>query len=236
VNPLSWLGARRQVLDSEQQARLARLSAPQALDDTPLESCRLVVVDLETSGLNVNRDRILSVGAVVVENGCIDLGSQYECTLFQENHRVTESVLIHGIAPSEVARGVAPADALLDFMAFADNAVFVAFHAAFDQRMLQRGLRQTLNTRLRHVFLDVAELAPMLYPEVTSRKTLDDWQDYFQLRNSQRHHAAADALATAEILLILLSRARAQGIATLAELNGRLRHWRRLRQARIGSL
>ena len=224
MNPLSWLGARRQVLDSEQQARLARLSAPQALDDTPLESCRLVVVDLETSGLNVNRDRILSVGAVVVENGCIDLGSQYECTLFQENHRVTESVLIHGIAPSEVARGVAPADALLDFMAFADNAVFVAFHAAFDQRMLQRGLRQTLNTRLRHAFLDVAELAPMLYPEVTGRKTLDDWQDYFQLRNSQRHHAAADALATAEILLILLSRARAQGILTLAELNGRLRH------------
>ena len=160
MNPLSWLGARRQVLDSEQQARLARLSAPQALDDTPLEGCRLVVVDLETSGLNVNRDRILSVGAVVVENGCIDLGSQYECTLFQENHRVTESVLIHGIAPSEVARGVAPADALLDFMSFADNAVFVAFHAAFDQRMLQRGLRQTLNTRLRHVFLDVAELEP----------------------------------------------------------------------------
>ncbi len=236
MNPLSWLGTRRQALDSEQQARLARLPTPQALDDTLLERCRLIVVDLETSGLNVNRDRILSVGAVVVENGSIDLGSQYECTLFQENHRVTESVLIHGIAPSEVARGVAPADALLDFMAFADNGVFVAFHAAFDQRMLQRGLRQTLNTRLRHVFLDVAELAPMLYPEVTGRKTLDDWQDYFQLRNSQRHHAAADALATAEILLILLSRARAQGIATLAELNSRLRHWRRLRQARIGSL
>ncbi|MGI3130674.1 3'-5' exonuclease [Halopseudomonas pachastrellae] len=236
MNPLSWIAARRQKLDPEQQARLTALSAPLALDETPLSRARMVVVDLETSGLNVNRDRILSVGAVVVENGSIDLGSQYECTLFQANHRVTESVLIHGIAPSEVAQGVAPVDALLDFMAFADNGVFVAFHAAFDQRMLQRGLRQTLNTRLRHVFLDVAELAPMLCPEATGRKTLDDWQDYFQLRNSQRHHASADALATAEILLILLSRARAQGIQTLAELNARLRHWRRLRQARIGSL
>jgi DNA polymerase-3 subunit epsilon len=236
VNPLSWLGIRRRGLSPAQQQRLDALPAPQPLDDTPLDDCRFVVVDLETSGLNVNRDRILSVGAVVIEHGLIDLGSQYECTLYQENHRVTESVLIHGIAPSAVADGVAPADALLDFMDFAGTCIFVAFHAAFDHRMLQRGLRDELGHRLRHRFVDVAELAPMLCPAGGRRQSLDEWQQHFKVVNQQRHHAAADALATAELMLILLSLARREKLETLADLDSRLRHWRRLRQARIGAM
>ncbi|WP_373289815.1 3'-5' exonuclease [Halopseudomonas oceani] len=236
MNPLGWLTSRRRGLTAEQQQRKTALPAHQPFDSTPLSDCRFVVMDLETSGLNVNRDRILSVGAVVIEGGLIDLGTQYECTLYQENHRVTESVLIHGIAPSAVAEGVAPADALLDFMDFAGQCVFVAFHAAFDHRMLQRGLRDELGQRLRHRFLDVAELAPMLCPGASSRQSLDEWQSHFKVVNQQRHHAAADALATAELMLILLSLAHRENLTTLADLESRLRHWRRLRQARIGTM
>ena len=238
MNPLQWLNKRRQdSLSHEQRQRCEQLPNSQALDGTELKDTRLVVVDLETSGLNVHRDLILSVGAVVIEDQCVDLGSQYECTLYRENHQVTESILIHGIAPSAIAQGVDAADALLDFMTFSGECVFVAFHAAFDQRMLLRGLRLDLGYKLRHKFLDAAEIAPMLYPEANLPKgSLDEWQAYFGLLNSQRHNAAADALATAEIMLILLSRARTSGIRTLGELNGKLRHWRRLRQARIGSI
>ncbi|GAA6130017.1 3'-5' exonuclease [Halopseudomonas sabulinigri] len=237
MNPLDWLARRpTQALSAAQQQRCAQLPQPQALDATPLGAARLVVVDLETSGLNVHRDRILSVGAVVISDYCIDLGSQYECTLYREDHKVTESILIHGIAPSEIAQGVDAVDALLDFMDFAGECVFVAFHAAFDQRMLLRGLRLDLGYKLRHKFIDAAELAPMLFPEANlPQGSLDDWQGYFQLRNSQRHNAAADALATAEIMLILMARARSQGLLTLAELKSRLSQWRRLRHARVGS-
>lgn len=68
------------------------------------------------------------------------------------------------------------------------------------------------------------------------RGGLDDWLAHFRLNNSQRHHAAADALATAEIALILLSRARGQGIHTLQDLHTRLADWRRLQRSRSGSL
>jgi len=237
VSPLGWLTRRPlQALSENQQQRCAQLPKPQRLDATLLGDTRLVVVDLETTGLNVHRDRILSVGAVVISDDCIDLGSQYECTLYREDHKVTESILIHGIAPSEIARGVDAADALLDFMDFAGECVFVAFHAAFDQRMLLRGLRLDLGYRLRHKFIDAAELAPMLFPEANlPQGTLDDWQRYFHLHNSQRHNAAADALATAEIMLILMARARSQGLLRLSDLKSRLSQWRRLRQARVGS-
>ncbi|AQZ95746.1 PolC-type DNA polymerase III [Halopseudomonas phragmitis] len=238
MSPLAWFPRLRPCqLSPEQHARREALPPPQPLDDTPLSQTRLVVVDLETSGLNVQRDQILSIGAVVIEQGAIDMGSQYECTLYRANHQVTESVLIHGIAPSEIEQGMEAEDALLDFVEFAGESVFLAFHAAFDQRMLSRGLRQDLGYRLSHKFIDVAELAPMLCPEArVGRGGLDEWLDYFGLSISQRHNAAADALATAELTLILLSKARAKGINTLAQLNTCLGHWRRLRQARSASM
>lgn len=238
MNPLDWLSQRRGAsLTEAQQARREQLPPPQALDDTSLDETRLIVMDLETSGLDTRRDKVLSIGAVVIEQGAIDMGTQYECTLYRADHKVTESILIHGIPPSEIAEGMGAADALLDFMEFSGECVFLAFHAGFDQRMLRRGLREDLGHRLQHVFIDIAEMAPMLCPDAAiGRGGLDDWQSHFLLNNSQRHNAAADALATAEIALILLSKARVQGITTLAELNTRLGHWRRLRQARRGSI
>lgn len=199
--------------------RCAQLPAPRPLDDRPLAQQRLVVVDLETSGLNLQRDQLLAIGAVVIEDGAIDLRQQFECTLHRPGHQASASTLIHGIAPSAIAAGRDPAEALLEFMAFVGDSPLLAFHAAFDQHMLQRALRESLGYRLQHPFVDVAELAPLLCPQgPRQRAGLDDWLALFQLQASERHHASADALATAELALILFSKARRQGLDSLAEL------------------
>ncbi|MOA63775.1 hypothetical protein D3C78_1896230 [compost metagenome] len=65
---------------------------------------------------------------------------------------------------------------------------------------------------------------------------LDRWIDFFKLDMPQRHHAAADALATAEIALILFNRARRMGIDNVHELSQRLGYWHRSRAAARHSL
>ena len=207
--------------------RSLRLPASAELDERPLSAQRMVVVDLETSGLNLQRDQLLAIGAVVIEDGAIDLSQQFECTLCQPGHRAGASTLIHGIAPSAVAAGRDPAEALLAFMEFVDDSPLLAFHAPFDQHMLERALRETLGYRLRHPFLDVAVLAPLLCPDAPPYKGLDEWLGHFRLQASERHHASADALATAELALILFSKARRQGLDSLAELQRRAQSWKR---------
>ena len=193
-----------------------------------------MVIDLETSGLDMRRDIVLSIGAVVIENGGIALGDQFESTLLRPAQKVSESVLIHGIAPSELEAGEEPAEALLDLLEFIGDSPILAFHAGFDKRMLTRALKQTLGYKLRHPFIDVAELAPMLCPDNRPRHNgLDEWCTHFGLQVLQRHHASADALVTAEIALILFSKARRQGLDSLVALNQRLTNWRRRQQARI---
>ncbi|AYF88914.1 3'-5' exonuclease [Pseudomonas sp. JS3066] len=227
MNGFPWF-SRRTPLAPDMAARRDRLPDPQALDARPLRQQRFVVLDLETSGLNMSRDLVLSIGAVSIDDGAIDLGNQFECTLQRETGKLNASVLIHGIAPSELAAGVEPAEALLGFMEFLGDSPLLAFHATFDQRMLSRALKQDLDHRLRHCFLDIAELAPMLCPESGIRNGgLDQWVEYFGLQVQQRHNASADALVTAEIALILFSRARRQGLETPAALASALARWQR---------
>ena len=60
---------------------------------------------------------------------------------------------------------------------------------------------------------------------------LDDWINVFKLQVAERHHAAADALATAELALILFNRARQQQIDSPLNLQQRLSQWKRRQQA-----
>ena len=227
-----WLRAAKPRLDATQQQRLAQLPKPRVLGDDSLRSQRWVVVDLETSGLNLNRDQVLSIGAVVIEDGAVDFSQLFERTLQRSDTKLSPSVLIHGLGPSAIAAGSDPAEALLDFMAFVGDSPLLAFHAPFDQHMLGRALKDSLGYRLAHPFLDVADLAPLLCPDTTLREAgLDDWLNHFKLQAGERHHASADALATAELMLILFSRARQQQIDTPQALQARLAQWKRRKQS-----
>jgi DNA polymerase-3 subunit epsilon len=219
-------------LPGELQQRLEHLPAVAELGDCSLREQRWVVLDLETTGLNLNKDRLLSIGAVVIEDGAIDFSQQFERTLQCTELKLGPSVLIHGLGPSAIAAGSDPAQALLEFMEFVGDSPVLAFHAPFDQHMLGRALKEHLGYKLQHPFLDVADIAPLLCPQAHIREAgLDEWIDWFKLQVFERHNASADALATAELVLILFSRARQQQIHSPLNLQQRLSQWKRRRQA-----
>lgn len=224
---LRWL-RRRPEINQQDQQRLATAQSPLVLAEQPLSTQRFVVVDLEATGLHTGKDKILSIGAVTVEGSAILMGEQFERTLKREQLKLNESVLIHQIAPSELAGGMRPETALLDFIEFVGDSPLVAFYADFDQRLLQREMRDLLGYAFKHHFFDLAEVAPLLNPEHGMRQPrMDDWIGFFKLNVMQRHNACADALATAELLLIFLKQAQAQNILTLKQLDTALNNWRR---------
>ncbi|PSS53800.1 PolC-type DNA polymerase III [Pseudomonas sp. BBP2017] len=229
----TWLRPRQ--INERLRQRVAQLAPAAPLSEDSLRSQRWVVLDLETSGLNTQRDQVLSIGAVVIEDGAIDFSQQFERTLYQRDHKLTSSVLIHGLGPSAIAAGCDPAEALLELMSFIGDSPVLAFHAPFDQRMLSRALKDNLGYRLQHPFFDVAELAPLLNPQITLREAgLDDWTACFGLEAIERHNASADAMVTAELALILFSQARRQHLDSPAQLDQHLQRWRRRKQQSHG--
>lgn len=212
-------------------AQAARLHAWRALPTVtarvPMEQSRLVVVDVETSGLNIKKDRLIAIGAVAVVNGRVALADSLEIVLQQQKVSDKDNILIHGIGGEVQREGVPPAQALLSFLEYVGKSPLVAFHTAFDQAMIGRAVRTFLGFRLEHPWTDLAYVAPALYPRLCrSHRSLDHWMEYFQISNYARHSALADALSTAELLLALRPRLKERGADSFNGLRDMEREWR----------
>ena len=169
----------------------------------PAAKGRWVVVDVETSGLNAARDTLISIGALGVNDGCIDFADSFEVVLRQDAPSERRNIEVHGIGGSEQLGGEEPRRALEEFLAFVRHDPLVAFHAPFDALVLRRAIRERLGVRFRRPWLDLADVAPLAWPGRASGG-LDPWLEAFCIPMSQRHRAVVDCLATAQLLLPVL--------------------------------
>lgn len=196
-------------------AALERLEAWRAQPEPSLSddfrSTRLVVVDVETTGLDLVRDRLIAIGACAVENGQVVMADSFEIVLRQDKSSTKDNILIHGIGGEAQRDGLEPAEALLRFLDFLGKSPLVAFHVTFDQTMIKKAVKEYLGFEFKHPWLDLAYVMPGLLPEYARRyRALDDWSGHFRINNFARHSALADALATAQLLLCALPMAKAK--------------------------
>ncbi len=207
---MSWfkhlLGIAKPKLTPEQAKRLAAWHALPEIDlNVSFEHARFVVVDVETTGLNLVRDQLISIGAMGVVNGRIALGDSFSVVLQQSESSHKKNILVHGISGTEQREGDDPVEALLTFLEFLGKAPLVAFHVAFDESMLKRALRKYLGFNFKHPWLDLAYVMPALNSRLMhSHRSLDDWSAYFNIHNDARHNAVADSLATAQLMLVAM--------------------------------
>lgn len=195
---------------------------------TPIARARWVVIDCETSGLDPARDRLLSVGAVGVSAGRIAMEDAFCAVLAQQAASDSANVLVHGIGGDAQLAGRAPADALRDLHRFVGTAIPVAFHAAFDEAVLRRAGASHGAPVPRGRWLDLAGLAPALFPaQARSLRALDDWLAHFGIEAHARHDALGDAFATAQLLLVALAQAQRQGAGSVQAVlrAANQRHW-----------
>ena len=105
---------------------------------------------------------------------------------------------------------------LREFARFLGDGVPAAFHSPFDAEILRREFARAKQAPLPGKWLDVAQLAPALFPaRAVKSRTLDDWLAEFGIEPHARHHALGDAFATAQLLLVLLAEGRRQGLRTV---------------------
>jgi DNA polymerase-3 subunit epsilon len=213
---MNWLtrllGREKPVLTTDELRRLAAWQAlPPADPNKPWTEARYVVVDVESSGLNVDRDRLIAIGAVAVTGGRIDLADSLEIVVQQAKVSNKDNILIHGITGEAQREGVPPAEALLVFLEYLGKDPLIAFHVAFDNTMISKTIRKYLGFRFEHGWADLAHITPALFPELTYKcRSLDQWMEHFGIGNFARHSALADALSTAELMLVLRPRLAAE--------------------------
>lgn len=171
----------------------------------PVNETRWVVLDVETSGLDIHRDRLLAIAAIAMRVDWatrtlkVDLGDSFEVVLYQDEVSSKDNILLHGIGVQQQRNGIDPALALHAFTDFVGDSPLLAFHAAFDQAMIDRFARKHLGHRSLNCWVDIDHLCAVTYEGVPAR-ALDDWMAFFGINCAVRHQAAADTMAECELI------------------------------------
>jgi DNA polymerase-3 subunit epsilon len=182
----------------------------------PWDQVVYVALDLETGGLDALSDPILAVGMVPVRAAHVRLGEAFRALVQPENGSVInpESVRAHQLVWGEL-REAPPLPHVLREIAgrLADDAVLVVHHraidvaflrAAFDRHGLEWPRPRVVDTV--DLLLEAAKREHMRHPELPAdRPTLNLTQARrkYGLPVYQAHDALTDAVATAELFLVL---------------------------------
>ncbi|HEX4855898.1 MAG TPA: exonuclease domain-containing protein [Limnobacter sp.] len=189
---------------------LAGLSGPRP------DPARWIVVDTESSGLDPRKDRLISIAAVAIgfddhQRPRIELSDTFEVVIRQPPEIVDlmefeaidkSNILIHGIGIGAQQQGVEAVKALEGFLDYVGNSPLIAFHSWFDRTLIDKAARKSLGRATHRHWLDLEHLAAVLHSE-NHRLPLDVWLQRYGITCEQRHQAAADVLATAQLLLKL---------------------------------
>ena len=175
-----------------------------------IDRCRFVVLDTETTGFDYDNDRILCIGALVLQNGSIDIQQTFEHYIDQD-HYDTTSAQIHGILRSEVLNHKTEKQVLELFLDYLGDSIIVAHHAIFDVTMINRALERNGLPILQNKRLDTAILykKTLIQSHLFERKehySLDDLADKFDISKKDRHTALGDALITAVCFLKIIKK------------------------------
>ena len=195
---------------------VTRLWRRPGIDDaTPLDvllEAGFVAIDLETTGLDVRRDVVVSAAVVPFEAGRAGEGF---VTLVNPGRPIPPaSTAIHGIDDAAVAGAPSLHDVLPRFDAVCTHRIVVGHDVGFDLAVLARARTAPSEPRPR-ITLDTRRLARSAG---FRDSRLEVVAQRFHIPVAGRHTADGDARMAGEILLALLPALRARGARTIGDL------------------
>ncbi len=174
-----------------------------------------VVFDIETTGFSSDKNKIIEIGAVKVEDGKItDRFSSFVNPQTPIPFRIEE---LTGISDEMVLDAPTIETVLPDFLRFCEDCVLVAHNASFDMGfILENARRQSIE--LHPTYVDTVGISRVMFPN-QRKHTLDAVAKALNVSLENHHRAVDDAEATAEIFLKFMPMLEERGCHTLEEVN-----------------
>jgi DNA polymerase-3 subunit epsilon len=182
----------------------------------PLLQTTFVVIDLETTGGSAANDMITEVGAIKMCGG-ESLGT-FQTFVNPGCAIPPQIVVLTGITQSMVVRAPRVEAVLPSLLEFIGDAVIVGHNVRFDMSFLQIALARTERPRLTNRVVDTVTLARRLLRDEVPNCKLGTLAERLRLDHQPSHRALDDALATADLLHVLIERAAGFGVTGLDDL------------------
>ncbi|WP_428772341.1 3'-5' exonuclease [Vibrio sp.] len=179
---------------------------------TPLEEVRFLAIDFETTGLNSNKDDIITIGLVPFNLNRIYLNQAKHWTVRPQQNLAEESVVIHGITHSAVMDAPDLTETFPEILAQMAGTIPVVHYRRIEREFFDRALRNRIQEGIEFPVVDTMaietqlqhKVAGGLWNRIKGRKPesvrLGRTRTRYGLPPYTPHHALTDAIATAELL------------------------------------
>lgn len=172
----------------------------------PISDTLFAVVDLETTGFNPAKDRIVQMAAVVMD-GRGRVVDTFDTVVKPESPDQYEhgAEHVHGISREMVQNGMPLRQALQKIWSITEGRVFTAHNARFDVSFLEAESERVGMGRQVDRYLDTLALARSADKEKQRKHSLEALCQHYGVERERAHEAMSDAKATAQILMQLIS-------------------------------
>jgi len=189
-----------------------------------LEDVAYVVIDTELTGLDEKRDSIISIGAIRMSGGMIELGNSFYRLVNPRTALTARSIIIHEITPSEVTQKPGIDSVLSEFLDFCGNDVIVGYCTSIDMEFLNRDTKRIMSHEIKNPVLDVQAIQEWVTLRsrggiaLPKQYKLYDIAKNLGISVNGAHNALIDAFITAQIFQRYIPVLIESGIRSIGEL------------------
>ena len=215
-----------------QRKRALARAAPGPLADylaTPFphrhSNCRdleIVAIDLETTGLDPEKDEILSIGLVHIVDWGVKLSTSWHSIVRVDAEIPGETAVIHHITDDVAAAGAPLEELLPQVLERLAGRPMLVHYSPIEQNFLSAACQKLYGAPFVAPIIDPLEIAQRTYTRRNHTIQPGDLRLFnlrprYNLPQYKAHNALSDALATAEVFLALADNLYAEQPAPLRE-------------------
>lgn len=183
-----------------------------------LEDALFCCVDIETTGLNVRKDEIISFASIPVRHTKIIVHEAYYTLIKSEKYQI-DSMKFHGIDQRDLDK-IPTFEEVAPEIQNRTDGILVGHSIGFDYGFLKKHFKK-IGIKLRRLTVDIVTVEEWLAKRSgrpAPDLSLEGVMKKYGLRSYYRHNAFADAFFTAQIFQFQLSEISRLGVNTVDEL------------------
>lgn len=180
------------------------------VDETAhIAEIRYVAIDTELTGLNEKKDSIISMGAVRMLGTRIELSDTFHQLVKPESQFKPDSVIVHGITPSDVLEKPNIDTILSEFLQFCGNDIVIGHCISIDLGFINKEMKRIYGETFQNAVIDTFHVYSWLRTRVPTRtcfssspkdSSLYEIAKCFSIAVRGAHNALIDAFITAQLL------------------------------------
>jgi DNA polymerase III subunit epsilon len=176
-----------------------------------IKDTEFIVLDFETTGLDSTKDSILSIGYTVIRNNRVVLKESGHQIIRQDNELQSENVAIHQITDTDAQQGTDKKEALDTLLMVMAGKVLVAHHAEIELGFINKLCNEIYGFSVPVRVVDTMKLEKKRLERrhsgfKSNQLRLFNIRRSYGLPRYKAHNALEDAIATAEIFLVMVSK------------------------------